>query len=1013
MISAQANSTQTPHHSSFEFISSTLVPSLNLTVEHYQHKKTGAVHYHLACDHQEKVFSIALRTMPKDSSGVAHILEHTALCGSDKYPVRDPFFMMTRRSLNTFMNAMTSSDWTAYPFASQNDKDFDNLLHVYLDAVFFARLDELDFAQEGHRVEFSDASDSSTPLVYKGVVFNEMKGAMSSAMSQLWQKVSKHLFPTNTYHFNSGGEPAEIPDLSYQQLLTFYKTHYHPSNAIIMTFGDLKVDELQATLDSQALSRFEKQTQRWSVPLEQRMPAPLRIEEAYALDVKDDSELNDKTHHVLAWLLGESADLKSQLEAHLMSQVLLDNSASPLRKALEQCDFATSPSGMCGLEDSNREMSFLCGVEGSSPEAADKFEALVFEVLNQVAEEGVNEGDIASAMHQLEFHQREIGGDGSPYGLQLIFSGMSAATHYGDPVAMINLDPALEALKEDIKQPNFFQNLVRKLLLDNRHHVRLTMRPDAGLSQQETNIETNKLERMKSAMSDEQKQAVIDQAAALKQRQQQLDDDDILPSVGLSDVPAEIKQPERDDEAITKEAGLITNATSYSTGTNGIVYQQILSPLPELSLDELKLLPLLSYAWTEVGVEGSDYLNQQQVQASICGDLSSYTTIKPKALDADGAHEWLGYYTFSSKALASNINDFSQLLKTTRNQSVFSEHARITDLIGQYSGRRLQGVTGSGHSLAMQLASAQVNESAALMNELSGLPFTRRLQSLQQQVSGSSSGQQASGQDVAGETVGKAAQSVESVAQQLQMMQQKISDQPVELLLIQDQEQLAAHSQGVAAWSAATPAAQAFQPVLDIPSNIENFWQVDTQVNFCAQAFATVNQLHPDAPALAVASGVLRNGFLHTSIREQGGAYGAGASQDSTLGIFKFYSYRDPRIEGTFDDFKASVRWLLDDAKDESLVEQSILGIIGSMDRPGSPAGEAKQLHHALKAGRTQARRLAYRQGLLTVTLADVKRVAAQYLLNDATQGEGFKAVVAPKGTEAIAQALGLNATEL
>ena len=219
--------------SAFEFISSTEVSSLNLTVEHYQHKQTGAVHYHLAADNQEKVFMVALRTMPKDSTGVAHILEHTALCGSEKYPVRDPFFMMTRRSLNTFMNAMTSSDWTAYPFASQNDKDFDNLLSVYLDAVFFARLDELDFAQEGHRVEFEEMSNPETDLVYKGVVFNEMKGAMSSPVSQLWQKISKHLFPTNTYHYNSGGEPAEITDLSYQQLKSFYSSHYHPSLSLI------------------------------------------------------------------------------------------------------------------------------------------------------------------------------------------------------------------------------------------------------------------------------------------------------------------------------------------------------------------------------------------------------------------------------------------------------------------------------------------------------------------------------------------------------------------------------------------------------------------------------------------------------------------------------------------------------------------------------------------------------------------------------------------------------------
>ena len=362
--------------SAFEFISSTEVSSLNLTVEHYQHKQTGAVHYHLASDNQEKVFMVALRTMPKDSTGVAHILEHTALCGSDKYPVRDPFFMMTRRSLNTFMNAMTSSDWTAYPFASQNDKDFDNLLSVYLDAVFFARLDELDFAQEGHRVEFEEMENPESDLVYKGVVFNEMKGAMSSPVSQLWQKISKHLFQTNTYHYNSGGEPSEITNLSYDQLKSFYKSHYHPSNAIFMTFGDMDVAELHEKIDQQALTKFEKQEHKWSVPLEQRLAAPIRIEESYAVEAEDKEALNNKTHHVIAWLLGESANLKEQLEAHLLSQLLLDNSASPLRKALEKCEFASAPSPMCGLEDSNREMSFMCGIEGSNVADADAFEAL-------------------------------------------------------------------------------------------------------------------------------------------------------------------------------------------------------------------------------------------------------------------------------------------------------------------------------------------------------------------------------------------------------------------------------------------------------------------------------------------------------------------------------------------------------------------------------------------------------------------------------------------------------------
>ena len=228
------------HHPAFDLIKTHHIDSLNLDVHQYQHQQTGASHYHLAADNPENVFLVGLRTVPTDSTGVAHILEHTALCGSEKYPVRDPFFMMLRRSLNTFMNAFTSSDWTAYPFATQNRKDYFNLLDVYLDAVFFSRLDPLDFAQEGHRVEFAEPDNPDSELVFKGVVFNEMKGAMSSPTSVLWQAVSEHLFPsTTTYHYNSGGEPEHIPDLSYEELVNFYRTHYHPSNAVFMTYGDI------------------------------------------------------------------------------------------------------------------------------------------------------------------------------------------------------------------------------------------------------------------------------------------------------------------------------------------------------------------------------------------------------------------------------------------------------------------------------------------------------------------------------------------------------------------------------------------------------------------------------------------------------------------------------------------------------------------------------------------------------------------------------------------------------
>ncbi|MCV6606432.1 MAG: insulinase family protein, partial [Porticoccaceae bacterium] len=385
------------------------------------------------------------------------------------------------RSLNTFMNAFTSSDWTAYPFASQNRKDFNNLLDVYLDAVFFSRLDELDFAQEGHRVEFEEADNPNSPLVYKGVVFNEMKGAMSSVPSTLWHTLCKYLYPTTTYHYNSGGDPECIPDLSYQELRDFYKTHYHPSNAIFMTFGDIPAVEHQEKFQQQALRRFEQLDEHIAVGDEKRYQEPLRVEEAYALT--EEGSIDSKTHVVLSWLLGKATDLQASMEANLLCSVLLDNSASPLQKALETTSLGTAPSPLCGLDDSQRELCFVCGVEGSDPHRADKVEQMILDVLQDVADNGVPYEQVSASLHQLELQQREIGGDSYPYGLQLILTALTSATHRGDPIALLNLDPVLNQLRDAIKEPDFIKNLARTLLLENRHRVRLTLRPDQQMAE--------------------------------------------------------------------------------------------------------------------------------------------------------------------------------------------------------------------------------------------------------------------------------------------------------------------------------------------------------------------------------------------------------------------------------------------------------------------------------------------------------------------------------------------------
>ncbi|MDH5710899.1 MAG: insulinase family protein [Gammaproteobacteria bacterium] len=947
-------------HDAFESLGQRRIDSLNITVEEYRHKKTGALHYHLASENTENVFLVGFRTVPMDSTGVAHILEHTALCGSKHYPVRDPFFMMIRRSLNTFMNAFTSSDWTAYPFASKNRKDFNNLLDVYLDAVFFTRLDELDFLQEGHRVEFSEPDNTQSDLEFKGVVFNEMKGAMSSPVSVLWQTLSKYLYPTTTYHFNSGGEPADIPDLSYQQLKAFHKTHYHPSNAVFMTFGDIPAAEHQQRFEEKALSEFDRLDVHIAVDPEKRYLAPISVEEAYAYDVTDDEGVEEKTHHVLSWLLGPCTSLDEMMKANLLSQVLLDNSSSPLRYALEKSDLGTAPSPLCGLEDSNYEMCFVCGLEGSEVHHAVEVENLILNVLEQVAENGIAHEKLESVLHQLEISQREIGGDGYPFGLQLILAGLTAAIHRSDPTALLNLDPVIDSLREEIKDPDFIKQLVKKYLLDNPHRVRLTLRPDTDLSQRKEAAEKARLAAMKAVMSDDEKQKVIKRAEALAQRQAQVDDPDILPKVDLEDVPPELSIPEAQSRSI---AG--TESALYAQGTNGLVYHELAIDMPELTDVQLDLIPYYSMCLTELGCGDNDYLKMQELQSSVSGGIQAHSSVLAEMNDVQAAR---AYFIFLGKALNRNNNKLAGLMRDTMHTVRFDEHDRIKELISQKRARRERSVTGSGHTLAMTAAASGMSPVAALSHRYSGLEGIRFIKQLDD----------ANHDD-------NGAQSISDFADGLSELHQQIRQAPRRYMMTAESDKLdSLVNEFEQIWTpeSASDSFKAFS-LNQNHHQVKQLWVANTQVNFCAKAFPTVPMEHEDAAALSVLGGFLRNGFLHTAVREKGGAYGGGATHDSSIAAFKFYSYRDPRLTETLDDFDRSIDWMLNNKHEWRQLEEAILGVIGAMDKPGSPAGEARHAFHNQLHGRTREKLQAIRQRVLAVTLDDLKRVAETYLQPD------------------------------
>ncbi|MCH7329439.1 insulinase family protein [Acinetobacter modestus] len=961
-------------HPAFQLLRQHHVEALDIQVSEYKHKVTGAVHYHLATNHDENVFLVAFRTQPMDSKGTAHILEHTALCGSEKFPVRDPFFLMIRRSLNTFMNAFTAADWTAYPFATQNKKDFQNLLSVYLDAAFAANLNPLDFAQEGIRIELENDQ-----AVYKGVVFNEMKGAMSSPTDQLYHQLAHHLFPETTYHYNSGGDPKDIPDLTYEQLVDFYKTHYHPSNAVFMTFGNQTAYDLQEQFEKLALNKFSQGTTLYSKP-EKRLLAPIEVTESYAVDSED---LKDKTYHVMSWLLPETSDIKLRLGMRLVEGILLENSASPLRHYLETCGYAQSTGPLMGVDDSNFEMTFYCGVQGSNEEHAETFKNGVLDILKEAASKPIDRDLVDAILHQIELHQREINGDGTPYGLSLILNGLGSAIHHNDPIHVWDVDSAIEQVKEELKDPMWLSNLIQTHLLDNPHRVQMILVPDATKSVKEQQAEQARLAEITANLTEDQKIEIQQKTEALKERQDTADDLELLPKVGLEDVPADLHIVQGQLREIISN-GLDTPLNLYHAGTNGIYYQQVLIQIP----DEIVQSPyfnLLSILMGEVGAGEHDYLEFQQIQTAVSGGLGMGASLRSKVDDKDRISAWL---TLTTKSLTQKL-DSIQLLKLAFEQLRFDEKDRIIELLQQRKTRWQSRLSGSGHSYAMQIASRQMSALARRDYHNTGLGALNWLTNLVNKIDQDNT-------------------AYEALIDQLQAIHRKLLQAPKQFLLVCEEHQsdhLVEEIQNVWDKLAVDKSPVSLTKVEQINTENDEAWLIQTNVQFCCSAYQAVDVAHADAAPLMVLAAYLRNGFLHSAIREKGGAYGGGASYDGNACSFRFYSYRDPRLVETFNDFEASVQWLFNVEQQPYQLEEAILGLVAGMDKPGSPAGEAITACYALLHARTPKFRRVLRERLLSVSLEDLQRVAKQYLLEQ----KPVKAVVAPFAKRDELQALGFN----
>jgi len=942
------------------------IPLLDINAQIYNESEFNCKHIHLESDSNEKVFMVAFRTIPEDSTGVAHILEHTALCGSKKYPVRDPFFMMIRRSLNTFMNAFTSSDWTAYPFATLNKKDFNNLLGVYLDSAFFPNLDNLDFAQEGHRLEFQEKNNPESEIEIKGVVYNEMKGAMSSITSQLWHGMSKHLYSSSTYKHNSGGDPENIIDLSHEDLLNFHQKHYHPSNAIFFTFGNVDPLEIQSFIKENVLDNFSPSDEVVAVKNEDRLDSPKVVSDFYNPQPGDENN-----HHiVLSWLLNESHNPVQLLETYLMSNILLDNSASPLRKVLESTRLGKSPSPLTGLEADQKELVFAAGLEGVDSNKSKEVETLVMDCLKKLVKDGVPKDLIDSSLHQLEIRQREITGSGMPFGLQIMLTCLPACIHNDNPLNVLDLDSAFNTIKNNLKTGNYIENLIDKNLIKNSHRLTYSLIPDTELNKKNEEKIQNKVLEITKNFSTDDKEKLIKLANDLEKRQNSIDDPEVLPKVTKEDIP----KTRNYASPLTFAKNESTNYF-YKSGTNGIVYHSMIFPCEALDKNELEVASLFSNTLTDIGLGKDGYEDIQKYQSSITGGISaSFITLPNKSDDT-----FKLALKVSSKSLEGNESYMQDLILRTVKESSFDETKRIEELLEFISSDNEKSVIQNGHILSMSNAASQISDIASTNDLTSGLRFVHNTNHLSKLVNEQNE--------------------LTKYLELLRSINSKISNTPSHLFTAAALDKANLNLN----FTIKENTNQYKNQNLIAPQSTPIGWITGSQVCFCAEAFPTVDFRHEDAPALTVLGTVLRNGYLHSAIREKGGAYGAGATQDSNNKVFKFFSYRDPKCTETFNEFKKSREWSIKNITEEQL-EEGVLGVISSIDKPLSPFGEAMSDFMSSLDQKTQDERLSFRSKVKECSLAKLAMVSEKYLFNEskrsAIAGQNYETELKDLGFE-------------
>lgn len=893
------------------------------------HESTGARVMHIANDDPENLFCLSLQTLPSSSNGVAHILEHTVLCGSKKYPVKDPFFAMTRRSLNTYMNALTGQDFTCYPASSQVEKDFYNLLEVYFDSVFNPELKKLSFLQEGHRFEFV-----ADKLQIQGVVYNEMKGAMSTIDSRLWEALAKRILPDLPYGYNSGGSPKEIPNLTYEELIDFHREFYHPSRCLFFFYGNLPLAKHLDFLEKE-LTNTKKVPPLPPLPMQPRFEVPV-VDEAY-FPVAEGEELKDQI--AFAWLTAPISKQGEVLALQVLESILTDTDASPLTMALIK-------SGLCTQVDSSldgemSEVPWIITCKGCEPNSEEKLQKVLFDTLDTIT---FKPEEIEAALHTLEFEGTEIGAEGVPFGLTLFMRAALIKQHGTEPENGLLIHSLFGELKNRIKDPNYLPSLLRKYVVENTHFVRLTLKPDPNMAKKELEEEQKMLNEVQSRLTEKEKKKILEESAQLKSYQEEVENQslDCLPKVTLHDVP-----PRTRDFALIKKGHIFHHACF----TNQILYADLVFDLPEMSVEDLPLLALFAHILPELGCGGRDYEENLAYQQLYIGGFDASLALHVAHKDPDLCRPT---FTLRGKALYHNEDKLISLFSDFINKIDFDDKERIKEWLSQHATEQKERLNRAAMSFAVQTSIMSLSVPSFIHEKWKGMSYYQSVLEWERNFG-------------------------DAFIEKLRNMADKILGlQNFEWVIGCDESHYKEVEKKILQMEMPNKSYRPWAEKYTLPKPEPQARFIAAPVAFTSLGMRTISYRDPDSALLYIATELMKNLVLHKEIREKGGAYGSGASYSPNTGNFNFYAYRDPNLHSTLEVFHKAVEEFGN--FNERELEEAKLGVLQTLDSPIPPGSRAIIAYSWARSGRTHALREAFRSAVLKATPDEVTAAVKRHL---------------------------------